>query len=288
MPFFTPLYSRIPVFLLIHHVHQEVFREHLPFPLSYIARIIESKLMPLVYKKTNIITVSESSKKDIIRLGLGTDDTIKIIHPGINIDSFKKTKKTSNPSIVYLGRLKPYKNINTAILAFAQLKNKYPTLKFDIAGNGESMSELKKLTKNLGLDNQITFLGSVDEATKKTILAKSWLMVQPSSIEGWGITVIEANASSTPVIASRVNGLKDSIIDYQTGILVKNKDVNALADAINEFISNAKLRYRLSKEALIWAENFNWQTNAKNFYQYLFDSATESQYSKVTTGIETV
>lgn len=283
IPFFTPLYINKPVFLLIHHIHQEVFREHLVWPLSLIAQTIESKLMPFVYKNTNIITVSESSKEEIIKLGLGTNNSIKIIHPGIDTDEFQPGKKTVNPSLLYLGRLKPYKNIDVAIKAFAKIVKDFPDAIFTIAGFGESRKTLERLVINLNLQNNVIFTGSISEEHKKKLLSESWVMVQPSSIEGWGITVIEANASGTPVIASQVNGLKDSIVDKKTGFLVMVKDVNTFAKAIMHVLNNKKLRSALSKEAALWAENFNWEFGAEKLHSLLTDADKKWQYEQTQT-----
>src|SRR5581483_12030822 len=78
IPFFTPLYSKKPTILLIHHVHQEVFRAFLKFPLSTIAKYMESKLMPLIYRNMNVVTVSDSSREEIFKLGFTHSKNIEI------------------------------------------------------------------------------------------------------------------------------------------------------------------------------------------------------------------
>lgn len=274
IPFFTPIYARKPIFLLIHHVHQEVFREHLLFPFSLLAQCIESKFMPFFYRKTNIITVSESSKKEIVKLGLGTDESITVIHPGVNLSDFRKSKKTSYPSILYLGRLKPYKNIDVAIKAFTKVVKDFPSAKFTIAGFGESQKTLMQLVKKLNLSTNVIFTGTISEKVKRKLLSESWIMVQPSMIEGWGITVIEANASGTPVIASNVNGLKDSVIHNQTGILVNPKNVNEFAEAMNDLLTDANTRKHISLQAFEWANKFSWDKSSINFYGLLQSQIT--------------
>ena len=265
IPFFTPLFSRKPIFLLIFHVHQEVFLEHLKFPFSQIACFIEGKLMPFVYRNKQIITISESSKKEIKKLGFTSDSSIKVINPGIELSKFSKRKKTAYPSFVYVGRLKPYKNVNVAIKAFSRVKKIHPTAIFDIAGEGESLEHLKALAEQLGLKRNIIFHGKVDEKKKAELLSKSWAAIQPSMIEGWGITVIEANASGTPVIASNVNGLKDSIVDKKTGLLVKAKDVNEFAEAMLRTIGSTSFRTKIARNAFIWSKRFDWKVSAMLF-----------------------
>lgn len=129
IPFFTPFYVKVPKILLIHHIHLEVFKSQLKFPLSQIGQFLEAKLMPKVYKNIPIITVSQSSKKEINQINLGSSNLIKVINPGINSVALMKFTKTKYPTILYLGRIKPYKNIDLAILAFKQVIKKFPNAK---------------------------------------------------------------------------------------------------------------------------------------------------------------
>src|SRR5260221_2789239 len=279
IPFFTPLYARKPIFLLIHHVHQEVFREQLIFPFSLLARLLESKVMPFVYRNAHIVTVSESSKKQIIKLGLSTESEIQVINPGIEIGNFIRVKKTKNPSFIYLGRLKPYKNVDIAIKAFNKVVKKYPAAKLTIAGFGECLEKLQKLTKNLGIQQDVMFLGTVSEKDKKLLLAKHWAFLQPSMIEGWGITVIEANASGTPVIASDVSGLRDSVLGKKTGILVTPKDIDEFSEAMVRIITKERQTKLLSIHAIEWSKNFSWDKSATE-YMKLFNKVQQQIESK--------
>ncbi|HSA83530.1 MAG TPA: glycosyltransferase [Patescibacteria group bacterium] len=279
IPFLTPLYVKKPIFLLIHHVHQEVFRNHLIFPLSVIASFIESKLMPYLYKNRTIITVSESSKKEIIKLGF-KEEQIHVIHPGINNDLFYKTEKAKVPTFVYLGRLQPYKNVDVLIKAFNKIAQDFRSAKLLIAGSGESASDIKKLVQRFNLEKRVTFLGKVTEEEKIKLLGYAWAAVQPSQVEGWGITVIEANACGTPVIASNVNGLRDSIVADKTGILVGLKNTDQFADAMLSVITNAALRDNLSNEAHIWSQHFNWDVSSSAFLTILINEyQVEKKYA---------
>jgi glycosyltransferase involved in cell wall biosynthesis/O-antigen/teichoic acid export membrane protein len=278
IPFFTPLYSRIPKFLLIHHVHQNVFREQLPFPLAQIAMFLESKVMPFLYRGQKIITVSNSSRNDIIRLKIGKKENISIVNPGINPTSFHKSPKSRTPNFIYLGRLRPYKNIDIAIKSVAKLIKKYPNLKLNIAGWGENIDELKKLSHKLEIEKSVIFLEKVSEKDKINLLGKSWAMIQPSSFEGWGITVIEANACGTPVIASNVVGLRDSVINKKTGLLVQVKNIDQLSKTIEKLIKNKKIRQELSSQALLWANRFNWEEKSREFLNIITDSLSK-EYS---------
>ena len=269
VPFFTPLYVRIPKFLLIHHVHQEIFMENLSLPFALFASFLEGRLMPFVYRNTKKITVSKSSKEAMVKLGLGTEDEIEIVHPGVEPTKFKPLKKTVNPTILYLGRLKPYKSIDTLIKAFDLIVKKYSNARLKIAGFGESRKSLERLVTELNLTGFVEFLGKVSEEEKVNLLATSWTLVYPSTMEGWGITAIEANASGTPVIASNVAGLRDSVRNPESGLLVKPRDINGFAQTMDLIISDWKLRKRLELGALEWSRNFTWKSSSKSFMRVI-------------------
>lgn len=277
IPFFTPLYSRRPKFLLMHHVHQEVFNDSLKFPAREIAKFLEGKLMPLVYRKEKVIAVSESTKKDVLKLGIFKPENVCIVNPGIDLAPLTKpVKKTDHPSLLYLGRLRDYKNIDIAIKAFAKVVKQIPEATFTIGGEGDKESDLKKLVEDLNLIDSVHFLGRVSDEDRDELYAKSWLSVQPSSHEGWGITVIEANFFGCPVIASNIPGLCDSVLDGKTGILIKPKSVNGFAKAISKVFRSPKLRQKMSDLGVERARKFNWSENTNHFLE-----AVENYYFKV-------
>ncbi len=269
IPFFTPLFTRKPVILLVHHVHQEIFIEQMKFPMSHIGRFIEGKVMPLVYKNHQVITVSESSRREIVKAGIASEERVQIVNPGIEMPT-KKFKKTDFPSMIYLGRLKAYKNVDVAIRAFATVAKRFANARFYIVGEGDTLGSLRDLVVKLGLEDKILFLGKVSEEEKIRLLSQSWFAVQPSTVEGWGITVIEANSCRTPVIASDTKGLRDSIVDGKTGILVKLKDTKAFSRSIKKLIVNQRLRDLASKEAYKWAKQFSWEESSRSFGHILF------------------
>lgn len=281
IPFFTPLFARVPVILLIHHVHQEIFREFLKFPARQIAAFLEGKLMPFIYRSKQIVTVSNSSMQEILKMGISTQDRIEIIPNGVNSVAESSVQKTFYPSFMYLGRLKNYKNIDIAIKAFAKVYSEYPNAVLSIVGSGETYPKLKKLVEKLSLEESVRFLGKVTDEQKLKLLSENWMMLQPSQMEGWGITVIEANSCGTPVIASSVNGLKDSVVDGKTGLLVQAKNIDQFSEAMMELVRNNEFRARLSENAYNWSQNFSWNKSATDF-QLLIDKCISSDETQAT------
>jgi cellulose synthase/poly-beta-1,6-N-acetylglucosamine synthase-like glycosyltransferase/glycosyltransferase involved in cell wall biosynthesis/O-antigen/teichoic acid export membrane protein len=264
IPFFSPLFVKEPVICLVHHVHKDIILNtlKLPFylkPVAFIAKQLESLLMPAVYSGTQMVTVSESSKNDMEELGFGKIKPIQVINPGVDLTSFFPGEKTTNPSILYLGRIKAYKSIGTVIQAMSKVVEINPSATLKIAGFGEERINLEKLTKKLKLQKSVQFLGKVNDIEKTNLMRSSWLFVYPSTKEGFGISSIEASASGTPVIASNVSGLKDSVKNRESGLLVAQDNIDEWANKINLLINDRKLRETLEKNSLLWAQNFTWE-----------------------------
>ncbi|TAN58786.1 glycosyltransferase [Patescibacteria group bacterium] len=269
VPFFAPLYAKEPIYALMHHVHQKVFWHSLPKHLAFVASVMEKYIMPLVYRKTQFITVSESSKQAMEELGLGRAG-ITIVYPGIDLTRLIPGDKSKIPTVLYLGRLKSYKSIDVLIRAFASVAAAMPSARLIIAGSGEEENYLKSLTRDLTLGSQIEFLGKVSEEDKISLLQKAWVFVNPSLMEGWGITTLEANACGTPVIASDVPGLRDSVNNPDAGYLVPYGKTEELSIKIIELLRDQGKREQMSRESVRWAKNFNWQQASEAFYSIIF------------------
>lgn len=268
IPFFTPLYAAQRKYLLIHHVHQEVFRKSLYPPFSWLAVFIEARVMPLVYRNTPVITISPASKVDILDRHLAIKEPT-IVYSGVDTALYAPGEKSKNPVVLCLGRLKEYKSIPVFIYVAKKILEDMPSVQFIIAGDGEEKRALQVLVKKLKLEKHITFTGAVTEQEKVQLYQRAWVFVNPSFMEGWGMTTIEANACGTPVVASNVGGLKDSVYDTHSGFLVPYGDIDAFADRITEILKNEDTRNRMSKEAVAWAQKFDWGVSARAFLDLL-------------------
>ena len=261
IPFFSPYYASEKKFLLIHHVHQEVFRKSLRPPLSWLAEALELKLMPFVYKNIQTITVSPSSKKEIMEKQL-TDVEPIIIYNGVDLERYRPAQKSLIPLVLYVGRLKYYKSLNVFLHSAKRVLEKIPEVRFAIAGDGEEKEGLIKLAHKLNIFDKVSFLGRVSEEDKISLYQKAWVFVNPSMMEGWGITSIEANACGTPVVASNVPGLRDSVNNPHSGFLVPYGNIQIFSQRIIKLIKDDSLRAKFSIGAHIFAQQFNWQKSA--------------------------
>ena len=265
IPLFTPAYVKEPVVGILHHIHGNSLYKEIPAPLAfYIIR--KERQIPKYYGKTPIFTVSESTRRELIELGQPENMT-DILYNAINHELFDKIeiKKSDKPLIAYVGRIKKYKNLETIVDAVEIVKTEIPDLEFIIAGTGDNEEQLKTYVKNKGLKNNIKFLGYVSEKEKAELLGKAWIFVTMPMKEGWGITIIEANAMGTPAIGADVPGLRDSIRNNETGLLTPYGNPDKLAEKISLLIKNKSELRRLSENAKKWSDKFTWDASAEHF-----------------------
>jgi len=153
-----------------------------------------------------------------------------VIYPPVNIDEFLEGRKDKEDSFVYFGRLEQYKNVDMAIRACAKAG-----AKLKIIGSGGYRAELEKIVRKLGVSDDISFLGRLPDAERNTVVAGAKAFVFPCPDEDFGIVVVESMAAGTPVIAFASGGVMETVLDGQTGILVKDFSVEALTDAVLNF-----------------------------------------------------
>ena len=141
--------------------------------------------------------------------------------------------------------------------------NRLPQVRLVIAGYGEEGEKLQHIVRKSGLEKYVKFAGRVSEKKKIRLYQEAWVAVNPSSMEGWSITSIEANACGTPVVASNVPGLRDSVRNPSSGFLVEYDNSQAFADSIFRIITNRRLRKDFSLSSRAWAKQFRWEKSAE-------------------------
>jgi glycosyltransferase involved in cell wall biosynthesis len=142
------------------------------------------------------------------------------------------------------------------------VKLRVPEARLVVVGDGPYRGNLESLTRALGMEGFVEFRGHVEPQEKVKLLCQAAVTANPSPKEGWGLTVVEANACGVPVVASRSPGLVDSVRDGETGFLVDHGDVEQLAARIVDILTDGGLREKLSKGALEWGRTFNWENCA--------------------------
>lgn len=269
IPFFTPIFCRVPIVCYVHHVHDKQFFYEFPRFLAIAGYIIEHFVFPIVYKNIPIVAVSKTTQQELVKIGFN-EKNIQIIYNGLNKNtqsSKTSVKKFLNPTILYLGRIKKYKRVDLLVNVFKKIVEKVPRARLIIAGWGTEGLYVTDLVMKGQLRKKITIYGPVNEAEKKQLLAKSWVFVNPSIGEGWSIAVIEANQQATPAVSFDVSGLAESIKHRETGLLATDEE--DLISKICEVLENNTLREKLSINAMKWSTNFSWDRSAKESLQLL-------------------
>jgi glycosyltransferase involved in cell wall biosynthesis len=264
VPWFSSLYTHVPVVGQVHHVHQEVLKYELSPWLAHAVALGEKSLK---FFYNNMIVVSDSTKHDLINM-LGFDeDRIKVIINGVDA-KYTPMKKSNEPTLIYVGRIKRYKRIDHILAAFSYVKRKIPSARLFIVGTGDDLNHLLRIRKKYNLHDCV-FTGRVSEREKIKLMATAWLILNTSLIEGWGMTITEAGACGTPCAAYNVPGMRDSVQNGVTGLLTQNGDIRSLAEKIITILEENNLRKNLSDNALHFAKQLDWDQSANNFSRLL-------------------
>ncbi len=260
VPFFTPCYVRAPVLAVVPHLFgATVFREA-SLVVGGLVWAHES-LIPLVYRGIPFLTISESTRNDLVGRGIPRD-RIDVVRCGLDHNSYSVTTLPENrerPLIAFVGRLRKYKGAQYAIRALPLVRRRVPGARLLIVGDGPYRDNLKSLARSLGVLHRVEFMGPLGQQYKVETLNQAMVAVAPSPKEGWGLTVIEANACGTPVVASRSPGLIESVQDGRTGVLVPHGDVAALAEAIVSLLADPPRRLAMAEAGVRWAREFTWE-----------------------------
>ena len=247
-----------PLVTLIHQLAREIWYHETWFPLNVIGYHALESFWLRRYREIPTITVSESTKSDLLQLGF---KDVHIIRNGIGAEPLREPPvKPDRPILIFVGRMVSSKQPDHALKAYLMVKERFPEAELWVLGDGYLRSRLQRE----GADG-VRFFGHVSGEEKFELLRQAHIMLSPSVREGWGVSVIEANAMATPAIGYAVPGLRDSIIDGTTGFLVQPNNPSGLAKAACQVLADADLRRKLSLGALDWARHFNWDSSATEF-----------------------
>ena len=261
IPFFTPLFARIPKILVVHHVHRDIFRRETKPPIRWLGFFLEGWVMPRAYRHAAIVAVSESTRDDLVSMGFARE-RISIIHNGVQPLHQFSSEPSRSPRILCMGRLTRQKRVDVALRAMSSLLREFPDARLDIVGQGPDRARLERLSWSLNLAYHVRFHGYLPGPARDELAARAWVAVCPSVFEGWGVTAMESSARGLPVVASNVNGLRDSVRDGETGVLVPVDEPKALARALSMLVGDRDMRERMGNAGMKWAASHSWDRSA--------------------------
>jgi len=245
---------------LIHHLFGKAIYREASLPGALYVRLSEA-LVPRIYRNTPTMTGSPSARTEL--LGLGLKD-VTDVGEGVDLSGYgpPDAGERDPDLLLYLGRVKKYKGLEVLLQALDILRARFPAVRLEVAGSGDDIPRLESIARGLGLADRVRFLGRVSEADKIRLYRGASVALNSSLKEGWGLTSIEANGCGTPVVASDVPGLCDSVREGETGFLVPFGDAPAMAERVGRILGDAALADRLQRSSLEWARSHTWDSVA--------------------------
>lgn len=256
--FLTPLWLRTPRVTLVHHIHRDHYVREMGRAGRVAALLLETLPLRLLYRRSRFLTISKASARDIAAHGIPRHH-IEVGYIGVELGAYRPdpSKRAERPTLLYLGRLKRYKRIETVL----DVLERNPDAVLDLAGDGDHRPALEAEIDARGLRDRVRMHGHVSEERKRELYQQAWVNVVASSAEGWCLSVMEAAACATPSAALAVGGLPESIDDGRTGLLAD--DTDGLAQKVRGLLRDAALRDRLGSAALARAADFTWDATAR-------------------------
>jgi glycosyltransferase involved in cell wall biosynthesis len=261
MPFFSPLWAHCPHIVFLHHVHAEMWKMVLPAGMAECGYAIEHSLAPPVYRRSRIVTLSTSSKREIVEQLRIPAERVSVCPPGVEPRFSPLGERSVVPLVVAVGRLVPVKRFHLLIEGLVRMKPDHPDLRAVIAGEGYERPALEGLIRRHGAESWISLPGYVSEEGLVDLYRRAWVVASTSLREGWGMTVTEAGACGTPAVVTRISGHEDAVVDRRSGLLVD--DVDDLVHGLDAVIRDEVLRRRLGLGALEHAARFTWDATAR-------------------------
>ena len=271
VPFMSPLWCRGPHAVWLHHVHGPMWEMSLPPGLAKAGRILEERIAPRFYRSTPIVTLSDSSRDELVEeMGFSTEQ-ITVVHPGVDQRFTPGAGKTRHPHVLAVARLVPVKNFARLIRIMVRVRQQVPDAYLSIVGDGYEREALNALIDELGAHDYIRLLGHLDDDDVLDLYQSAWVVASTSIREGWGMTLTEGAASGTPCVATRIAGHLDATVDGVAGLLGDTDD--ELVGHLIAVLTDADLRERLSKGAIERASELTWEQAAIGTFEVLAGTA---------------
>lgn len=257
LPWYAPWWCGTHCVAYIHEVLGPIWNTFYSWPLNVIGRTQE-RWTHWLYRNVPFWTPSDSTRIALTRSGVRT---VKVIPNGCDtlpLGALEPKSLQAPLQLISVSRLAPNKRIDHAIRAAKILHRDGIETFLTIVGSGEQERRLKNLARELGLESKVRFTGVASEEQKHGELQRAHFLVHCSVREGWGLNVIEANAMGTPAVVYPVDGLVDSTVHNETGIIAKSETPEAIAAALESMVNQPEEYARLRRNAWERSKTFQW------------------------------
>ena len=257
-----------PVIISLHGT----LNQYGKFPLNLIKNIHNNFMVKFQDRIDLFLVSSLAEKRQVAKFNI-SEEKIQIFEPAMKLFSVEKIV-SDKKNILYIGRLSITKNVDLLVNAFAKIKTK--NIDLIIAGQDfGTLTQLKSLVKKLGIENNVFFKGWISEKDKIELLSKSTLFVHPSLEDVFLLSLLEAAAIGIPCIAFDVGSNSEILEDMVTGIIVKKKNPDGLAEKLDLLLSDTELYEKISINSKTeFPKKFNWEKTAKKLEEYYIQVST--------------
>jgi glycosyltransferase involved in cell wall biosynthesis len=277
MPFFSPLWARCPRIVFLHHVHAEMWRMVMSPRLAPVGAYMERRMAPPFYRRSRIVTLSSSSRDEIVSMLRLAPDHVSVVPPGVDPRFSPGSVRSPEPLVVAVGRLVPVKRFDQLIDELVSLRRRLPALRAQIVGEGYERPHLEARISAAGAGDWIELVGRQTDDELLDAYRRAWVLVSTSQREGWGMTITEAAACGTPAVVTRIAGHSDAVVDGVTGILVDSP--TQFGPALEAVLRDDTRRQRLGRAALEHAGRLTWEATAAGTLEALVTEA-EARYHR--------
>ncbi len=260
-PFMTCKFVRTkPIVALIHQLAREYWLYEIPWPISWIGYYYLEKAWLNHYKRLNTITVSESTRRDLLSWGFLDVD---VIPEGLSVPVVDGIPdKEVTPTLLFVGRLKRAKRPDHAIRAFHMIRRKIHGARLWVVGDGYFKEKLARMA-----GDDVQFMGKVEDSVKLDLMTRAHALLFPAVREGWGLSITEANARGTPAVAYDVPGVRDAVRNGETGLLVAPGDWRALAAKTCSLLQDQESWQEMASKAIEFTKGMSWDKTCSGFVQ---------------------
>jgi glycosyltransferase involved in cell wall biosynthesis len=273
----TPYGLKMPCVTTIHDILHVRGKKYYSFPQRLYARAIIAHACKV---SKAVIVDSEFTKRELMDAFPITDERLHVVHLGISpnyfkkysksdIESFQRKNRLVKPIILYTGSLKPHKNVDVLISAYANMKHRS---EYQLAFAGELITEQRDLwnmIKQKGLTEDVVEIGQVSNNDLALAYQAASVVVLPSLYEGFGFSILEAMASETPAIGARAGSIPEVMGDG--GILFDPHSVEELSVALERVLNDTDFQRQLVQRGLQNVARFSWEKCAEETFQIYKD-----------------
>jgi glycosyltransferase involved in cell wall biosynthesis len=271
VPIFAPWWSRAPQVGVVHHVHLGTWDMLLPRPFHLVGHAVERYLVPLAYRQRTLLTAAPSARDEIMHHYRIAPEQIHIAPHGVD-DRFRPGgTRSTTPLVVAVARLMPQKGLSDLITAVVRTKREVPDLEVVIVGDGPHRARFERERDAAGAQGWIRFAGRTSDDELVDWYRRAWVVCSASRREGFGLTLTEAAACGTPVVATRIPGHVDAVAEGRSGLLATGTD--ELGDELAHLLLDHELRAKMGMASLEHAQAFRSEASATALLHALADDA---------------